>query len=338
MALIPSNRQELLDPVWLRAVLDDFGEKETIVRVEATDTSKTRAEKQRFAVTVDGPRGLTVRFYCAKAYLDGTGTIASEARFYRDLAPRLGVRRPRIPYVAIDPDTAAAIIVMEDIVASGGLFMNPHRTFPVAVARDSVSQLALLHASTWGLASVTDLEWLAASRQLDGGFYTAELLQSLLDDGRAYGFPAELRSGQVLFDALEVHAKYPLTCMLHGDTHTGNVYLDRSGRACFFDWEVVQIGNWAQDVAYHLGTVLSIEDRRANEQDLIRDYLNELALNGGPSIDFEEGYELYRRSFSYGYLLWVITMIRGRDEVLAHMPRLAAALIDHETFKLLGVV
>ena len=216
--------------------------------------------------------------------------------------------------------------------------MNPHRPFPVAVARDSLSQLARLHASTWGLTSVTDLEWLGTSKQLDGGFYTVELLQSLLDDGRAYGFPAELRSGQVLFDALQVHAKYPVTCVLHGDTHTGNVYLDGAGRACFFDWEVVQTGNWAQDVAYHLGTALSIEDRRANEQELIRNYLGELALNGGPSIDFEEGYELYRRSFSYGYLLWVITMIRGRDEVLAHMPRLAAALKDHDTFRLLGVI
>jgi hypothetical protein len=31
-------------------------------------------------------------------------------------------------------------------------------------------------------------------------------------------------------------------------------------------------------------------------------------------------------------------MIRGRDEVLAHMPRLAAALQDHDTYRLLGVI
>jgi hypothetical protein len=339
MLLVPTSRAELLDPDWLRAALDDFEEGDRIVRLERTDSSKTRAEKLRFAVTVEGANGLNVRFYCAKAYLDGAlGASPSEARFYRDLAPRLSVRRPRVPYVAVDPDSNATIIVMEDVVANGGLFMNPHRPFPVDVARQSVSQLATIHGSTWGLESVSDLEWLRTGRSSYGKMHSAEALQALLDDGRADGYPAELRSGQALFDALAVQLQNPVTCVLHGDPHTGNVYLDREGRPCFFDFESVQTGNWAQDVAYHLGTVLSIEDRRANEQELVRHYLNELAANGGPTIGFEEGYELYRRSFSFGYFFWVITVIRGRDEVLAHMPRLAAALEDHDTYRLLGVV
>jgi Phosphotransferase enzyme family len=338
MTMVPTNREELLDPVWLRAALDDLKEDDHIVRVEPTDTSKTRAEKLRFAVTVERPDGLDVRFYCAKAFLDGAGTISAEARFYRDLAPRLTVRRPRVPYVAIDPDTNAAIIVMEDIVASGGLFMNPHRTFPVGLAWDTVSQLARLHGSTWGLASLGDIEWLGGHRSMVGGMYTTSSLQALLDDGRAYGFPAELRDAQNLVDALEIHARNPVTCVLHGDPHTGNVYLDHAGRGCFFDFEVVQTGNWAQDLAYHLGSVLAISDRRAYERELVRHYLTERAAHGAPPVDFEESWELYRRSFSYGYLLWVITRIRGRDEVLAHMPRLATALSDHDTYRLLGVL
>src|SRR5579863_984819 len=155
MTMVPTNREELLDQDWLRAALDDFEEGDRIVRVERTDSSKTRAEKLRFAVTVEGSNGLNVRFYCAKAYLDGVVvSSATEARFYRDLAPRLSLRRPRVPYVAVEPDTDTPVIVMEDVVANGGLFMNPNRTFPVAVSRESLSQLALLHATTWGLESV----------------------------------------------------------------------------------------------------------------------------------------------------------------------------------------
>jgi hypothetical protein len=339
MTLVPSNRDELLDPDWLRVALDDFEEGDRIVRVERTDSSKTRAEKLRFAVTVEGSNGLNVRFYCAKAYLDGVAVSSpSEARFYRDLAPRLSMRLARVPYVAVEPDTDTPIIVMEDVVANGGLFMNPNRTFPVAVTRESLSQLARLHGSTWGLESVNDIDWIRTGRSSYGRMHTAESLQALLDDGRAYGYPAELRSGQALFDALEVHGRQPDTCVLHGDPHTGNVYLDREGRPCFFDWECVQIGNWAQDVAYHLGAVLSIDDRRAHERELVRHYLTELVTNGGPAINFEEGWELYRRSFSFGYFFWVITQIRGRDEVLAHMPRLAAALKDHDSYRLLGVI
>ena len=41
MTMVPTNREELLDPVWLRAALDDLKEDDHIVRVEPTDTSKT---------------------------------------------------------------------------------------------------------------------------------------------------------------------------------------------------------------------------------------------------------------------------------------------------------
>jgi aminoglycoside phosphotransferase (APT) family kinase protein len=337
---VPASREELLDADWLLAHLDDLHEGDEIVRIEPTETSKTRAEKLRFAVTVRTPEGLRVRFYCAKAHLDGSPSsgITSEARFYRDLAPRLDVRRPRVPYVAIEPGGDAAIIVMEDIVAAGGLFMNPHRPLSVDVTRETLSQLAHLHATTWDLASVGDIDWLGPGRASIGGMYSAPMLQSLLDDGRADGLPAELRNGANLVAALDLHGQHPITCVLHGDTHTGNVYLDADGRGSFFDWEVVQVGNWAQDVAYHLGSVLRIDDRRAYERELIREYLTELAAHGAPAPDFDEGYELYRRSFTYGYLLWVITQIRGRDEVLAHMPRLAAAMSDHDVYRRLGVL
>lgn len=338
MTLVPASHEELLDPDWLLAALDDFDAGDRIVRVERTDSSKTRAEKLRFAVTTDGADGRRVRFYCAKAFLDGTpGSIAPEARFYRDLAPRLRMRTARVPYVAVDPATDASIIVMEDIVAGGGLFMSPHRPFSVAQTRESVTQLAQLHGQTWGLESVIDLEWLGRNRTMTLSMFDAATLQKLLEDGRADGFPDELLSGQNLFDALQIHASHPVTCVLHGDTHTGNLYLDHDGHPCFYDWETINTGNWAQDVAYHLGTVLSIEDRRANEVELVGHYLRELAANGGPVIDFDEGYALYERSFTLGYLYWVITQIRGRDEVLAHMPRIGAAMADHDTYRLLGV-
>jgi hypothetical protein len=71
---------------------------------------------------------------------------------------------------------------------------------------------------------------------------------------------------------------------------------------------------------------------------LLRHYHTELGAHGAPAPAFDDAWDLYRRSFSYGYLLWVITRIRSRDEVLAHMPRIAAAMTDHQTYHLLGVV
>lgn len=333
---IPRTHEELLDPAWLHAALD-IGTGETIVAVETTGTSRTRLEKLRFALTLDGPGGRRVGHYCAKASLDGTGAGSTdEAMFYLDVAPRLDIRRPRVHFAAVDG--TASIIVMDDIVALGGHFMNPHFPFTQEIVTDTLSQLARLHAATWGLGAVSDIRWLDHGLARFAGMQDADALQKLLDDGRAAGLDPEICSGKNLVAALRAQRDLGVTSLLHGDTHTGNVYLDAEGRGCFFDWEVVQTGHWAQDVAYHLGTALTTEDRRAHEEDLIRLYLTELAANGAPAPSFDEGWDLYRRSFAYGYLLWVITMIRGRDEVLQHMPRLGAALTDHQTYGLLGVV
>jgi Phosphotransferase enzyme family len=337
MTLVPRTHEEVLDPAWLHAALDDIGHDDTIVSVETTGTSKTRLEKLQFAVTIDGPGGRRVGHYCAKATLDGSdGGSSTEVMFYRDIAPRLDIRRPGVHYAATDG--TASIIVMDDIVALGGEFMNPHFPFTQQTVRETLSQLARLHGTTWGLGLVSDIPSLSHGLLHFAEMYDVETLQKLLDDGRAAGFAPEILSGQNLADALRAQQKLGVTSLLHGDTHTGNVYLDPEGRGSFFDFEVVQTGHWAQDVAYHLGSVLTIEDRREHEEELLRHYLAELAATGAPAPAFDEAWDLYRRSFAYGYLLWVITMIRGRDEVLQHMPRLGAALTDHHTYQLLGIV
>jgi hypothetical protein len=335
--VVPRTREELLDPGWLALALDDIGDEDTILEIKPIGTSKTRLEKLRFAVTVTGPGGRRIENYCAKANLDGPGGggDAAEAKFYLEVAPRLQVRRPRVHFAGTD--ATSSIIVMEDIEALGGKFMNPHFAFTQAIVLETLSQLALLHATTWGLGPVADIDWLGHGLVRFSAMADATALQSLLDDGRAEGLDPRIRSGESLVSALRAQQELGVTCLLHGDPHTGNVYLDPEGHGSFFDWEVVQTGHWAQDVAYHLGTVLTVEDRRATEQVLLRHYLAELSAHGAPAPSFDDAWDLYRRSFAYGYLLWVITMVRGRDEVLQHMPRLGAAMTDHGTYGLLGV-
>ena len=100
----------------------------------------------------------------------------------------------------------------------------------------------------------------------------------------------------------------------------------------------MQRGHWSTDISYHLATVLDVETRRAHEADLLRHYLGELELLGAPAPRWDEAWEQYTLGFSYGYFLWVITRISSRAVVLIHIPRLAAALTDHDTFRRLGIV
>ena len=198
--------------------------------------------------------------------------------------------------------------------------------------------MARLHAPTWGFELVDDLDFLAPRTAAMADVFPLETLQALLDDGRGPDVAPELRDAGNLIEAVKRTGAHELTCVLHGDTHSGNSYLDADGGACWLDWQVVQKGNWATDISYHLATVLDVDTRRSHEADLLRHYLSELQSLGAPAPSWEEAWNQYTLSFSYGYFLWVITRISSREVVLIHIPRLATALSDHDTFRRLGVV
>ena len=114
--------------------------------------------------------------------------------------------------------------------------------------------------------------------------------------------------------------------MIHGDTHSGNVYLDNQGRPSWLDWQVVQHGNWATDISYHLATVLDVETRRAHEGELLRHYLQELESHGVAAPACDDAWERYTLELLLRLLPLGITQISSRAVVLIHIPRLAAAL------------
>jgi aminoglycoside phosphotransferase (APT) family kinase protein len=245
---------------------------------------------------------------------------------------------PTPHYAAVDEAADQAIIVMDDVVALGGRFLDAHTPYALDTARDTLGQLAVLHAATWGPPPFADRDWLAPRIADLVGRFTPELLQSLLDDGRAPDVAPELRDAVAVTEATRRVGERDATCVIHGDTQSGNAYLDRDGRACWLDWQIAQRGRWSTDVAYHLSTVLEIETRRAHERELLEHYLGALEAAGGPALSKDEAWDEYTLGFAYGYFLWCITRVSSREVVLIHMPRIAAALTDHDTYRRLGVV
>jgi hypothetical protein len=334
---VPLDAKTVLDPRWLAEALDVVREQDRIVDVERVDASRTIADKLRFAVTVDGPDGRRTHHLCAKAHFnDGHNSLLGEASFYRELRPVLGVRTPQPFHTGVDRANNRGLIVMDDILALGGQILDAHQPYSVSTCRDTLGQLARLHARTWA-DTRWDLDWLAPRIGPMADLFPADVLQELLDDGRGPDLPAVLRDAPTLRAAMHRTARLAPTCVIHGDTHSGNAYLDAEGRASWFDWQVVQRGHWSVDVAYHLGTVLATQDRRAHETELLRHYLAELSSHGVAAPSFEEAWEAYTLGFTWGYFLWTITRISSRAVVLLHVPRLGAALTDHDTFARLGV-
>jgi aminoglycoside phosphotransferase (APT) family kinase protein len=221
---------------------------------------------------------------------------------------------------------------MDDVVSLGGRFFDPQQPYSIDTCRDTLDQLARLHAGTWDDAR-WDVDWLEPRVAAMATAYPTDALQTLLDDGRGDGVAPELLDAARLQAAMLRFAETAPTCVVHGDTHSGNAYLDADGRACWLDWQVVQRGHWSLDVSYHLGTVLSTEDRRAHERDLVAHYVDALGAHGAPAPSFDDAWASYTLGFTWGFFLWTITRISSRAVVLLHFPRLAAAIADHETFR-----
>jgi aminoglycoside phosphotransferase (APT) family kinase protein len=259
-----------------------------------------------------------------------------ETRFYRDLSPSVGIRTPRAYYAGLDDATGRSLIIMDDVIANGGAFLNAFTPYSLETATSTLAQLALLHAKTWDTQERPDFQWLRPKASMTDVMPT-ETLQGLLDDGRGPDLPAYLRDAELVKEAMRRVEARPAVCVIHGDTHSGNVYVDRDGRPCWLDWQITKIGHWATDVGYHIATVLDIESRRQHEAALLRGYLEELSRLGQEPPSWEDAWDQYSLHIAYGYFLWSITRISSRLVVLEHIPRLGAALVDHDTFHRLGL-
>jgi aminoglycoside phosphotransferase (APT) family kinase protein len=128
-------------------------------------------------------------------------------------------------------------------------------------------------------------------------------------------------------------------CLLHGDCHLGNLYLEADGTPGFLDWQSVRQGPWVHDVAYFLGSALDIIDRPRWERTLLEHYLCELASAGIDPPPFDGAWANYGCQMVYGLFYWLVNPVEFQTELnnCAVAPRFAMAAIDHRSFEqLLG--
>jgi hypothetical protein len=294
----------------------------------------------RFRIECEGgvPDGLPADL-CVKGYFTEVGWPARkvgaiEVGFYRELADRVGVRTPRGVYAAVDEETGHGVVITEDVVAAGSVFLDASSPYTPGQTADSLAELARLHAATWGDPAVRGRDWLAsrlASHQQRG----VDVIQGNYESEIGPQVPAEVRHAERLYAAYaqlaERARKAAPWAVVHGDAHIGNVYLDGRGRPSFIDWQLVQRGPWYLDVGYHLAATLTVEDRRRTEDDLLRGYLERLCADGvveAPAWD--EARRDVRDGMLHGFYLWSITqkVDRGLTGILLH--RLGTAVADHD--------
>lgn len=338
---VPRTLDHAMDPAWLGRVLASVTNGASVDDVQIVEVLRTMATKVRFTARWSGGAGA----FCLKAFLDvdadsarGAAVTITEADFYAQIAPNLSVRLPVCVARAVDRAAGQGVIVMHDLVAQGARFCTALEPLDRDQAAASLDQLARLHANA---ALIERSPWIErrVNDFAQADFVPREALQELLDGPRSVGLDAHMRDAGRLIAGLKALAAEDATqphTLIHGDCHAGNLFLTPSGPG-LIDWQLLQRGGWALDVAYHIAAVLPVEVAEREEWALLRDYLERARAYGCETPDFEAARAQYRAAMVWGFYLWSFTRRVEPPVIEALMTRLGNAVARHESYALLGV-
>lgn len=214
------------------------------------------------------------------------GLYAREVNFYRELAPLLPVRTPKVHFADMAEDGASFCLLFEDLgPARGG---NQIAGCGIEDARQAIRQAAALHAPSWHNPEILDRAWLqpdpAAAAQIKALYPQA---QAIFRERYADVLEPEYMA---LCEALAEHTAATdraseRVSLVHGDFRLDNLLFDIRGGAepiAVLDWQTLGIGNGLTDIGYFLGCGIGDGLRRAHERELLELYCAEMTARGVP--------------------------------------------------------
>jgi hypothetical protein len=272
----------------------------------------------------------------------------NEMRFYRDIAPDLGNIVPLCLFSDRDPKNQQSLVILEDLNLREVTWCHASRPLSYPEAADFLDAMAAYNARWWQSAEFSAggrLDWVEDTLSGWVGDYLRayvqpEIWNRYMAQERGAALPKVLRDCKAMERGLavlaDIHKSAPF-CLLHGDEHQGNLYLQSNGTPGFLDWQVKR-APWSQGVAYFLICGLDMLDRRHWERALLSHYLDCLASHGVRPPGFESAWLAYRREVLYAFLVWAVNDSKYQVETVnvACTARAAAAMLDHDTLGLLS--
>lgn len=260
-----------------------------------------------------------------------------EALFYRDVAPRAGVRVPRCYWSAIDFENNLSALLLEDLghleVSDQIAGMTPEH------AERAVRAVAALHAKWWQSPSLDELEWM----DYGNGPITMQavpLFHYAWPLFLANGFenlltPDQIALGERVRDTFETllndFGGEPRT-ICHTDFRSENMFFGAPGSdddVVLLDWQLTTRSGGLYDVAYMLAQSLTVEDRRAHEERLLRVY-HECLTSHGVDMAFEDVLDYYRVGLMV--CLVIPVSVGGTLDMANERGRQLAEVITSRTF------
>jgi hypothetical protein len=301
-----------IDAEWLTSAIADRHPGVVVESVEVRSREDMTNSHALIGVTYTDPdaaalSGAPTSAFCKMPPVDGRrdAIIATrmgpmEARFYRRLAPLIDLRVPEAHVALEDDESGLFVLILEDLVEKGCLVSDGTWGIPVDGVAGALEELALMHAR-FADPAVREVEagWVPVRGH--GGDMGKQMLRYGIENHRDKLSDAFVDVSSIYCEqTLELHELWhegPRT-VIHGDTHIGNLFLDE-GRVGFLDWGIVNAGSCMRDASYLLTMAMDIEERRANQVDLLHLYVEALAAAGGPEIAVSDAWAMHRIQAAY---------------------------------------
>ncbi len=276
--------------------------------------------------------------------------LMTEAQGYRDLLQSSGLNNPECYFADWDEARGQGIIIMEDLARRSVEFGNPMRPRSRDDIAATLSLLANYHARTWGFPDIqnaVDLSWIETAPPFSRAglqpYLTPESWQKYIGLPRGAAVSTRFHDREWAIGALAAMAKISETvpnCIIHGDSHLGNVFFTPEGSAGFYDI-VPRRAPAMSEVCYHVTLALDVADRPVWERELVRHYLDELRRSGVQDVpDFDDAMRQYGAFLVEGYCLVLLNdpYFMPEAPTTAYSARFSAAMLHHDTAGLLAAM
>ena len=306
---------------WLAAVLHNGGRLAPgahLVGMSAAPVGTGQmADTVRFTLAVEpdgtGPTSVIGKFASQDERSLQTGRMLRayevEVRYYAEVAPRVAGRMPRLLFAALDPEESWFTLLLEDLApATPGDEIDG---CDADVAAAALGQLAALHAPCWEDPVLAATDWIdRASPEAEE--FTADLVTGVFPGFLTrYGDRLE-PDHRALLEAFIPRVRTWLSrprgprTVVHADFRLDNLLFspDRAEPAVV-DFQTVNWGCGAYDLAYFVGGSLEPGIRRATGSDLIAGYHDALCARGVRGYPLETLRTDYRRE-AFGGLLMAV--------------------------------
>jgi hypothetical protein len=269
----------------------------------------------------------------------GLGAYSREISFYQRLSERIGGPVAGCHLAAYDGAEGWFTLVLEDI--ADGVQGDQIAGCSVDVAAIAMRSLAQLQAPVLGDLALGTSDYLNIPNPLTQ-VLVAQLLPAFLERYSDRVSPEHASVCERMVPSLDGWGadRRPPLGLVHGDYRLDNM-LFAGDRCTVVDWQTMAWGPAMLDAAYFIGGGLSVEDRRASEDPLIREYHDALLAAGVEGFSFEQCWEEYRRQVFYGLVMTVCASMivertdRGDEMFMTWLARNAQQALDLDSLSLL---